>query len=574
MPKDTSVPAQFRVSIGQFSSAGVKEENQDFYGAMVPEGSELTLKGVALGIADGISSSRVSRDAAEMAVKSLMTDYYATPDAWTVKTSATKVIQATNAWLHGQNTAVEDVNAGRVCTFSALILKGQEAHILHVGDSRISRLSGTSLEPLTTDHRVVLSQEESYLGRALGIEPTIDIEYRREPISVGDIFLLTTDGVHEFINSASIGAALNLSDLDQSAAALAQAALTAGSQDNLTVQIVRIESLADSTGDLEMDAPRLPVPPLPKAGDVIDGFAIQRQIHATNRSHVYLTTDPTGQRVALKIPATEMAEDEEYLRRFILEEWIARRINSPHVLRAAKAPAKRTALYAVTELVDGVTLRQWITDHPTPDLDRVRDIISQIAAGLRAFHRREMMHQDLRPENIMIDGNGTVKIIDLGSAAVAGVEEARPGLLGQLPGTYQYTAPEYFSGDMMSWRADQYALGVIAYELLTGRLPYGTEVARITTRRDQMRLSYTPARDDDSIVPMWMDEALRRAVHPDPLRRYNALSEFVGDLSRPGATWNAARHVPLVERNPLRFWQSVSAILAVLCLILAVQLGG
>ncbi|NDW00180.1 bifunctional protein-serine/threonine kinase/phosphatase [Salipiger sp. PrR002] len=574
MPKDSAAPATLSVTLGQYSNAGAKPENQDFHGALIPEGSSLALKGIALAIADGISSSKVSREAAETAVKSLLTDYYATPDAWTVKTSATRVIAATNAWLHGQNTAIEDVNAGRVCTLSALILKGREGHILHVGDSRVSRLSGASLEPLTTDHRVTLSAEESYLGRAMGMGDRVDIDYRRVSLKEGDIFLLTTDGVHEFITAASLRDALGAPNLDAAARALADAAQVAGSQDNLTVQIVRIDRLPDTPADLDIDAPRLPVPPLPKSGDVIDGFRIERQIHATSRSHVFLATAPDGHRVALKIPATDTALDADYLRRFVLEEWIARRLRSSHVLRAAKAPDRRTALYVVTEFVEGVTLRQWMTDHPSPTLDQIRDITGQIAAGLRAFHRREMVHQDLRPENIMIDESGTAKIIDLGSTSVAGVEEAMPGMLGELPGTYQYTAPEYFSGDPISWRSDQYALGAIAYEMLTGRLPYGPKVARISNRRDQMRLSYAPARDDDNAVPGWMDEALRRATHPDPLRRYDALSEFVTDLSRPGATWSATRHVPLAERNPVRFWQSVAAILAVLCLILAAQLVG
>ena len=574
MPKDTNAPATLAVTIGQYSDAGAKPENQDFHGALIPEGSSLALKGITLAVADGISSSKVSRDAAETAVKSLLTDYYATPDAWTVKTAATRVIAATNAWLHGQNTSVEDVNAGRVCTLSALILKGREGHICHVGDSRISRLSGASLEPLTEDHRVTLSADESYLGRALGAEQTVDIDYSRVPLKPGDIFLLTTDGVHEFITATKLRQALEASTLDEAARYLADVARVAGSQDNLTVQIVRIDGLPTGSVDLDIDAPRLPVPPLPKSGDVIDGFRIERQIHATARSHVFLATAPDGQRVALKIPATDTALDADYLRRFVLEEWIARRISSSHVLRAADTPERRTALYVVTEFAPGVTLRQWMTDNPRPTLDQVRDIIGQIAAGLRAFHRREMVHQDLRPENVMIDDIGTVKIIDLGSTSVAGVEEAMPGMLVDLPGTYQYTAPEYFSGDPISWRSDQYALGAIAYEMLTGRLPYGTQVARISNRRDQMRLTYSPARDDDSPVPAWMDEALRRATHPDPLRRYDALSEFVADLTRPGATWSATRHVPLAERNPVRFWQSVSAILAVLCLTLAAQLVG
>ncbi|MBB96694.1 MAG: protein kinase [Rhodobacteraceae bacterium] len=578
MPKDFSqTGSTLRITLGQWSDAGRKPDNQDFHGAVMPTGTALMLKGITLAVADGISSSRVSREAAETAVKSLLTDYYATPDAWTVRTAASRVIASTNAWLHGQNTSVEDVNAGRVCTLCALILKGHEAHVLHVGDSRASRLSGASLEPLTKDHRVVLSPGESYLGRALGVGRDVDIDYRRVGLRVGDVFLLTTDDVHDYITAATVAQALAMqpehtADLDAAARHLGQAALRAGSADNLTVQILRVDALPPA--EIDVDGPPLPVPPLPNAGERIDGFRIEREIHATARSHVYLATDPDGARVALKIPSMEMANDADYLRRFALEEWIGRRLNSAHVLRAAQAPTPRSGLYVVTEFVQGITLRQWMTDHPTPAPDQVRDIISQIASGLRAFHRREMVHQDLRPENIMIDASGTVKIIDLGSTAVPGVEEAAPGTLGQIPGTFQYTAPEYFAGDALCWRSDQFALGVIAYEMLTGRLPYGARVARIRSRRDQARLTYAPARSEDNAVPDWMDSALRRACHPDPLRRYDALSEFCADLRRPGTTWRADRFVPLAERNPIRFWQGVSAILAVLCLFLAVQLAG
>ena len=575
---DNPAPRALRVTLGQYSDAGRKPANQDFHGALIPEPGPLrTLKGITLAVADGISSSPVSAEASETAVKALMTDYYATPAAWTVRTAATRVIAATNAWLQGQNTSVADVNAGRVCTLSALILKGREGHVLHVGDSRVSRFDGTSLEPLTEDHRVTLSPEESYLGRALGVDRTVEIDYSRVPLRVGEHYLLTTDGVHDHITARTLRSTLEEhgDDLEAAAAALADAALAAGSTDNLTVQILRIDALPDAEGDLGLDSLHLPVPPLPNPGDTLDGLTIQRQIHATARSHVFLATDPRGRRLALKIPATEMALDVDYRKRFVLEEWIARRLTSAHVLRAAQVSGRRSALYVVTEFVEGITLRQWMTDHPTPDLDAVRDIVAQIAAGLGAFHRREMIHQDLRPENIMIDPNGTVKIIDFGSTSVAGVEEAAPGTLGQVPGTFQYTAPEYFAGDAISWRSDQYALGVIAYEMLTGRLPFGARVARVRSQRDLMRLSYRSARDeDDSQVPAWMDVALRRATQPDAARRYDALSEFVADLKRPGSTWRSSHHVPLAARNPVRFWQGISAILAVLCIILAAQLAG
>ncbi|MCA8881300.1 MAG: bifunctional protein-serine/threonine kinase/phosphatase [Rhodobacteraceae bacterium] len=574
MPKDRSSADALCVSIGQFSSTGRKPSNQDFHGALIPRGSALRLKGIAVALADGISTSPVSREAAETAVKSLLTDYYATPDAWSVRTAASSVISAANSWLHGQNISVADINAGHVCTLTALILKGRDGHVFHVGDSRLDQFTGRALEPLTASHRVVLSAEESYLARALGAESKVEIDYRQVPLREGDVFLLSTDGVHEHIDPVTVAQALTLGDLDTAARHIADAALDRGSRDNLTVQIVRIDALPDAGVDLALGDYRLPVPALPKAGDELDGYRIIRAVQSTSRSHLYLAAAPDGRKVALKIPAREMAEDAAYIRRFVLEEWIARRVSSPHVLAAAPATEGRSHLYAAMDWIEGTTLRQWMTDNPRASLDEMRGIVGQIVAGMRALHRRDMLHQDLRPENVMIDTEGTVKIIDLGSATVAGVEEAAAGTLGPMPGTFQYTAPEYLSGDTVSWRSDQYALGVIAYEMLTGRLPYGPQVARIRSRADQRRLVYRPARDNDTGVPDWIDCALRKAVHPDPLRRYDALSEFLADLRRPGTGWTGRRHVPLVERNPVRFWQGVSVVLAVLCLILAAQLTG
>ncbi|MEI4474005.1 protein kinase domain-containing protein [Frigidibacter sp. MR17.24] len=587
MPKDAAATGLV-VAIGQASMAGAKPENQDFHGALVPQGADLALKGVTLALADGISSSDHGREAAEMAVKALLSDYYATPEGWTVETAATRVICATNGWLSGLN-AGRDVNRGHVCTLAALILKGRVAHVLHVGDSRVSRLAGRSLEPLTTDHRVTLGPGDSQLSRALGAEDRVRVDYARTALAPGDVFVLSTDGVHEHVDGRVIRDAIAAApDLDAAARTVLAAALAAGSRDNLTVQIARIDALPDPGPDLGPNAgpdlvhggaglgagsADLPVPPPPQAGAVIDGFRIAHEIHATARSRVYLATDPAGARVALKIPAADTAADPAYLRRFLLEEWVLARVSSPHVLAAARRRQPRSALYVVTDFVEGRTLRQWMTDHPRADLDAVRAIARQLVAGLRALHRRGMVHQDLRPENVMIDTAGTVKIIDLGSASVAGVEEAAPGLLGQQPGTFQYTAPEYFCGEWIGWQADQYALAAIVYEMLTGRLPYGAQVARIHSRRDRDRLAYAPARAADNAVPDWVDAALRRACHPDPARRYPALGEFLADLARPGDVWEPGRHVPLAERNPVRFWQGVSALLALACLILAARLA-
>jgi len=161
-----------------------------------------------------------------------------------------------------------------------------------------------------------------------------------------------------------------------------------------------------------------------------------------------------------------------------------------------------------------------------------------------------------------------VKIIDFGSVSVAGVD----GQSSRILGTFQYAAPEYFVGDGGSERADFYSLGVIAYQMLSGRLPYGAEAARVRTRAAQRRLQYETLLDDQRDVPAWIDAALRKAVHPEPRERYEALSEFVYDLRHPNS--ELVRSAPLIARNPLAFWRTTCAVLgAIVFLLLLLQFG-
>jgi serine/threonine protein phosphatase PrpC len=559
------------VRIAQHSDRGRREVNQDFHGATIPEGQPLSSKGIALAIADGIGSSPVSQAASELAVRGVVEDYYCTSEAWSVRKSVDRVLAATNSWLHSrtqQGPFRNDMERGYVCTLSALVLKGATAHVFHVGDSRVYRLQRGILEPLTQDHRVWVSGGESYLARALGFNPQVEIDYQALPIEPGDVFLLATDGVHEHVPAREllevIGGAG--SDIDAAARAIVGRALDNGSADNLTVQVVRVESVPQPAGaELHERLAQLPPPPLLAPRDVIDGWRIVREIHGSPRSHVYLATDErTGTHAILKTPAVDKQDDPAYIDRFLMEEWVARRINSAHVLKPVDGLRERTRQYVVMEYIAGQTLAQWMIDHPRPDLESVRGIVEQVARGLQAMHRMEMLHQDLRPENIMIDAHGTVKIIDFGAVSVAGLREMlgpreREGILG----TEQYTAPEYFLGETPTAQADLYSLGVIAYQMLCGRLPYGAGVPRTRTRAQQSKLRYRSVLNDDRHVPEWIDEVLRRAVDPVPAKRYEALSEFVYDLRHPNPhlTGRPAA-AALIDRDPLLFWKAVSALLA------------
>ncbi|MGJ5072854.1 protein kinase domain-containing protein [Bradyrhizobium oligotrophicum] len=572
-----------RITIGAHSDKGQKPGNQDFHGALIPDEPALSLKGIAVAIADGISSSEVSHIASESAVKSFLTDYYCTPDAWSVKTSARRVITAANSWLHAQTRASQyayDRDKGYVCTLSAIVIKAATAHLFHVGDCRISRLAGHSLEQLTDDHRVMISSQQSYLGRALGVNPQVEIDYQAVRIERGDIFVLATDGVHEHVGKRFVANVLkeNSLDLDQAARIIVAEALAQGSADNLTIQIVRIDELGvGDAAEIPVQAEQLPPAPLLDARMIFEGYRILREIHSSSRSHIYLAVDvETELPVAIKVPSIDLRGDPAYLKRFLMEEWIARRIDNPHVLKAFPSTRRRDHLYVVTEFVEGQTLAQWMIDHPKADLDTVRDIIEQIANGLQALHRKEMLHQDLRPANIMIDRTRTVKIIDFGSVRVSGVVEADPAAdHDSILGTQQYTAPEYFLGEGGSEWSDQFSLGVIAYQMLTGRLPYGAQMARARTRAQFRKVRYQPASGDDQTVPLWIDGALRRAVHPVAAKRYESLSEFVFDLRHPNPAYVGGDRTPLIERNPLLFWKATTALLAIaVVILLAARHGG
>lgn len=573
---------ELKVSVGQHSDRGRKPVNQDFHGVLVPKEPLLSSKGIAIALADGIGSSDVSQIASEFAVMAFLDDYYCTSEAWTVKKSVERVLAAINSWLHSrtqQSQHRNDKDRGYVCTLSALVIKSTTAHVFHVGDTRIYRLLGSGLEQLTQDHRVRVSAEQSYLSRAVGFNPQIDIDYQALQIEKGDVFLLASDGVYEHVDTPFMASAFlgGRGDLDAAARSIVQEAFQRGSEDNLTVQIVVIGELpGQQASDVHQLLSGLALPPVLEARMTMDGYRIVREVHGSNRSHIYLAVDmETNAKVIIKTPSIDLQADPAYLESFLMEEWVARRINSAHVLKPYQQTRERRHLYVATEFIDGQTLAQWMIDNPRPDLETVRRVVEQIAKGLQAFHRLEMLHQDLRPANIMIDATGTVKIIDFGSTRVAGIDEmAAPGERTNVLGTAQYTAPEYFLGEAGTARSDLFSLGIITYQMLSGRLPYGTQVAKARTQSAQRKLRYDAVLDDDREIPVWIDGVLRKAVHPNPLTRYETLSEFVYDLRQPNRAFLSKTRAPLIERHPVLFWKGMSAILvAIIIVLLYIQFG-
>lgn len=567
--------ATLKISIGSYSDKGVKPDNEDFFGALIPDDSRcLMLKGIAVAIADGMSGSGAGKQASHSCVVGFLEDYYSAPDSWSVVQAGRKILAATNSWLYSQGQRHSAVKA-LVSTLSVLVLKSNTAHIFHVGDSRIYRLRGKHLEQLTQDHRIWLSDDRNYLNRAMGIEPFLQVDYKTVPMQQGDVFILTTDGVHDYLDDKELQSCFSDgSDLETAAKNMVEEALRNASLDNLTCQLIRVDELPCLQEDEVLRRhENMPFPPPLEPGMILDHYRIESEVHASKRTQIYLAYDSLQRhRVVLKTPSVLYEDDTHYIEHFLHEEWAGKRIRHDNVVKVLEPDRDKSCLYYVTEYIDGLTLREWMARHPKPEIGQVRPIVEQIAKGLRAFHRMEMLHQDLKPENIMIDRNGKVRIIDFGSVKIAGIAEITAHGSDRhegVPGTLNYTAPEFLLGLRGSVKSDLFSLGVICYELFNGALPFGRDMPERPDRRQLNKLKYVPSILHNEMVPIWIDGALKKATALSPQLRYDELSEFLYDLTVPNPKFfSAEAQLPLLERNPLLVWKGLTGLLLLTNLIL------
>jgi len=567
---------KLRVGIGSSSVKGLKDENQDSLGHFIPVNLNLlSAKGAAFTLADGVSSSAGAKQASQACVTGFLEDYFSTPDSWSVKKSGGKVLTSINTWLYGQSNQFRDASRGLASTFCGLVIKSTTAHLFHVGDSRIYLLRDNNLEQLTIDHRIQMPGQKEYLGRAMGVDYRLDIDYKTVPVEIGDLFFISTDGVHDFLSDKTLQKILTSGekDLANICEQVVEQSLEMGSDDNLSCLLLRVDELPSQDADeVFAKLTELPFPPELYEGVILDGYRITRELHASSTSQLYMAIDTdTNEKVVIKTPSVNFEDDAAYLERFQLEEWAGRRIDSPHVIRTVEQLRPRRFLYYVMEYIEGKTLEQWIEDQvgKEPDLTVIRNIVSQAISGLRAFHRMDMLHQDIKPGNIMITREGVVKLVDFGSTKIAGIADiSTPVKRKELLGTKNYTAPEYLLEKPGTTQSDLFALGCIIYEMITGKLPYGDKLSRASSYASLHRLKYISISNYVGNIPHWIDKAIRRAVQIDPANRYDELSELEADLRKPNPLYLKEEQLPLIERHPLGFWKILCGILFVVNLIL------
>ncbi len=572
---------KLEISLGSFSDKGIKADNDDFIAYKIPDNKHiLKNKGIVVAIADGMSSSEAGKEASHACINGFINDYYSTPDSWSVKNAAQKILSALNSWLYSRGHSDYQSTRGMVTTLTILILKSTTAHIFHIGDSRVYRLRDNELEQLTRDHRVWISDEKNYLNRAMGIDLHLDIDYRRVLLDKNDVFLLSTDGIHDFISEQSLKKILLNSDykqfnndlLQQKCEEISRQAIENQCNDNLTLQLLKIDNLPLSEEkEVLQKAHELPFPPPLEAGMIFDGYRIKKELHSSNRTQIYSARyQNSNQMVILKTPSVNFEDDEFFIEQFLHEEWAGKRIDSPYVLKVIIPEQKPRSLYYVTEFLDAITLREWMQKNPLPSVDTVLPIIEQITRGIRAFHRLEMLHQDLKPENIMIDADNNIKIIDFGSVKIAGIQELKKNKDSQetVLGTVNYSAPEFYMGQSGGERSDLYSLAVITYELLNNQLPFGQDMPEKANYRQLSQLKYVSSIHLNPMVPNWMDGAIQKALSLDIKLRHEDVFEFLHDLKNPNPHFINTTTIPLIERNPMLVWKTISIVSLIVNLVL------
>ena len=551
------------LDVGQVTTAGVKPLNEDAVGhSPLDESYQLTSKGVVFVLADGVSSCEAGQEASRQAVTDFPRDYLITPDTWSVEHAGRKTLGSLNLQLYKRSHEFSQQEKGYLCTFTSLILKSRTAHFFHLGDSRLYRLREGALTLLTRDHVVTLGGGRRMLARALGMDNLVQVDYSQSPLMAGDIYLLTSDGVHDFLTNEQLVALLTAEVSAQDIAASMQAqSLAAGSDDNVSAIVVKVMRLPESTlEDYSSELHRLPFPPDLEPGMVLDSYQVEKELFASARSQLYLVVDQaTGNRLVMKTPSRNFDGDMSYIDRFIQEEWIGKRINSPRVVKIVAQTGPRTALYYLMEYVLGESLDKWMVAHRFPKPKQAIQLVKQIADGLKALHQQDTVHQDLKPANIMVMPSGDIKLVDFGSVYVAGVAEVfRPLEHEGALGTATYSDPHYLLGRNSGRQGDLYSLATITYELFTGELPYGDQVNECRSAFDYDRLRYRSASQFNPVIPLWFDRALEKGVAIDLEQRYLTIDQFLRDLLKPNPEF--LRNDPRLgdDRSPVLFWQILS----------------
>ena len=538
--------------IGQSSLTGPRTRNEDYIGVVTPANEQLSVKGALIAVADGVSGNAGGGEASEMTVRTVTSDYYATPDTWEPLVALDKVLTAANRWLIAQANANRDM-AGMATTLSLLLLRGQRYYSAHVGDTRIYLLRDGVLKQLTNDHVWDRPDMRHVLKRAVGLDQHLAVDFGEGALQVGDLFALMSDGVWDSIGEQRIHKTLGLYDSPQMICDhLTKAAIEKGSQDNSSVVAVKIIQLGqDTLTELLAGGKHLSVPNKLNVGETIDDFEVIDILHESRASLIYKVRNlNTKQLFVLKTLQPILATDVDSCNGLLNEEWLSKRVVSQYVPQVFPVSVeKRSKLYYVMSWHEGATLQQRLDSGHHFTVAGTAKVGIDMMRGIGALHRLNIVHRDIKPANVHLASDQRLRILDLGVALSSGVGAIEAM---QNPGTPSFMAPELFNSEPATPQSDIYAAGVTLYHLLTRKYPYG-EIEPFQRPKFGQPIPPTRYRPD---IPYWLENIILKAVAHDVKHRFETAEEMLlalehGEL-KPIL---APARTPLIGRARLVKWQ-------------------
>jgi serine/threonine-protein kinase len=547
------------------SSVGpVRKVNEDYIGYWQPESdAERLQRGAIAVVADGVGGQGNGEVASKMAIESAIATFQRMNPVNPPRLILKQIFDTSNLEIY--EAGMDSPRGGRMATtLSVCIFRDKELFIGHVGDTRVYLVRRENIRRLTDDHSYtamqvklrLISEHEakasrlrSMLTRSVGQDPIVHFDYRHLKLMTRDRIVQCTDGLYCYMGDSELLEGVDRLNMDEICPYLVALAERRGTDDNLSVQVVQVDRLVEPKYDQPISILKKTgvghastMTNEVKAGDVIDGrFEIDSVISRSGMASIYKAKDrETGETIAVKIPYMQLESDPAAFSRFQREAEIGELLHHPNILRFIKVPNK-SRQYIVMEYLEGKTLSTILQEmRPLPIPDAVQ-IASYVCGALAHMHEHNVVHRDLKPQNIMICDDGTLRIIDFGIAKAT--EMRRLTFAGFTPamGTPDYMAPEQVKGKRGDERTDIYSLGAVLYEMTTGSVPFDGPNPFIVMNS---RITGDPVapRKLNPAISEPLEEIILHAMEREPHRRYQSAAAMKKELDDPESVKITGRH--------------------------------
>ena len=504
----------------------------------------------------GDTSALAAAEAAQIAGRLFAEGYFGALGTLGAARAAARALSSTNSWLYRQARSDPQRRGAAASLCAILCPAGRKLLAINLGDLRVYLRRGADVQLLTREHLRPLASGGEALVRALGLDDEVQADVVEIEAKASDRLVLLSPDIWRNFSRERLGDLL-ISDLSCEALTrqlVAGVAATALALDVLATPASRYDDLAAEFALLPLRAP-------PNEGDMLDGFLVGRTVYRGRYTLLKRALDTIENRdVVLKLPLPAMAHDPVFHAGFLREAWIGARNRSRWTVEYLDVPVeRRTCLYLVMPYYRGATLEERLKTQPPASLAEGVGIALSLCNAIEDLAHRQIVHRDIKPENIFLLATGEIKLLDLGLAALPGLDATETDALG---GTTRYMAPELFRGVAAGPRSEVFSLGVTLYRLFSGGdFPFG--------RREAVPLAR--ARPD---LPSWLGRAIAKAITFDPEARFADAAAFRQALEH-GLTHEDWRAPPQRRfTDSLTLWRALAAVLALACVALALWRRG